>query len=268
LKAKNNNKMKFYLMWANHNATPLWDKRISSMDIETVIWDAAICRAEFEKIAKRHIEKYFKLPNYYRIEDKPVFMIYDTPNFIKGMGSVEAARDALEWFRGEARAAGLAGLHLQMTMWSETSLNLTGVDGGKDMDAYKLISALGYDSISHYQFVHFANMDQSYPDIVKEVGAEWKKLDAKAGAPYFPHISIGWDNNPRFNTFAPGVVKDNTPANVEAGLRMAKAYADAHPNQPALITINSWNEWTETSYLEPDNLFGYGYLEAVRRVFR
>ena len=48
---------------------------------------------------------------------------------------------------------------------------------------------------------------------------------------------------------------------------MAKEYADAHPGQPPLVTINSWNEWTETSYLEPDDLNGYGYLEAVRRVF-
>lgn len=30
---------------------------------------------------------------------------------------------------------------------------------------------------------------------------------------------------------------------------------------------NSWNERTETSYLEPDDLSGYGYLEAVKRVF-
>jgi hypothetical protein len=36
---------------------------------------------------------------------------------------------------------------------------------------------------------------------------------------------------------------------------------------PKLITINSWNEWTEGSYLEPDAVNGFGYLEAVRRVF-
>ena len=55
---------------------------------------------------------------------------------------------------------------------------------------------------------------------------------------------------------------------VRKALRAAKDYADRHPLQPKLITINSWNEWTESSYLEPDDLHGYGYLEAVRRVFK
>jgi hypothetical protein len=36
----------------------------------------------------------------------------------------------------------------------------------------------------------------------------------------------------------------------------------------SLITVNSWNEWTETSYLLPDNVNGYGYLEAIKRVFK
>ncbi len=48
---------------------------------------------------------------------------------------------------------------------------------------------------------------------------------------------------------------------------MAKAYLEAHPVLQPLVTINSWNEWTETSYLEPDNIYGYGYLDAIKRVF-
>ena len=38
-------------------------------------------------------------------------------------------------------------------------------------------------------------------------------------------------------------------------------------DQAADHGINSWNEWTETSYLQPDNVNGYGYLEAVKSVF-
>ena len=72
---------------------------------------------------------------------------------------------------------------------------------------------------------------------------------------------------PGFKRFGGAVTRNNTPANFEAALRMAKDYVDAHPNQPKLVTVNSWNEWTETSYLEPDDLYGYGYLEAVKRVF-
>ena len=62
-------------------------------------------------------------------------------------------------------------------------------------------------------------------------------------------------------------MKNNTPANFEKALRLAKDYVDAHPGQAPLITVNSWNEWTETSYLQPCTLYGYGYLEAVKKVF-
>ena len=89
----------------------------------------------------------------------------------------------------------------------------------------------------------------------------------KGSKPYFPHVSVGWDNNPRYVRFGGWVTKNNTPENFEKALRIAKEYADNHPEQPPLITINSWNEWTETSYLEPDDLYGYGYLEAVKKVF-
>ena len=88
--------------------------------------------------------------------------------------------------------------------------------------------------------------------------------------PYFPHVSIDWDPNPRYPLEHPAqhVVHGVTPQKFEDFLRRAKAYADAHPAQPPLVTINAWNEWAEGSYLEPDTEHRYAFLKAVRRVFK
>ncbi len=265
LKAKNRGRMKFYLMWANHDAGTLWDKRISG-SVDAVVWRGAQDREEFARATDRIIEKYFTRPEYYTIDGKPVFMIYDVPNLVRGLGGADETKKALARFREACVKAGLPGLHLQFTMWSEHAMNLSGADGGKDVPAAGF-SGLGFDSCSHYQFVHFTDIDRDYPEILTDVEKEWKRLDETLPFPYFPHVSVGWDNNPRFHAFRPGVMKNCTPENIEKALRMARAYADSHPEQPPLITVNSWNEWTETSYLEPDDLYGYGYLEAVRRVF-
>jgi hypothetical protein len=37
---------------------------------------------------------------------------------------------------------------------------------------------------------------------------------------------------------------------------------------PKIVFLSSWNEWTEDHVLLPDTVYGYSYLEAVRRVFR
>ena len=265
LKAPNCNEMKFYLMWANHDALALWDKR-NSEDGKTVIWQGSQTMNEFKRAMKRVISRYFTLPNYYTIDSKPVFMIYDVPKLVEGLGGLKEAREAIQWFREECVRQGLPGLHLQFTMWSERATNLSGVDAGKDIPASRF-GELGFDSCSHYQFVHFTDIDRNYEDVLPDVAAEWERLDREFPIPYFPHVSVGWDNNPRYINFRPGILRNCTPENIEKALRMAKAYADAHPSQPPLITINSWNEWTESSYLLPDDLHGYGYLEAIRRVF-
>lgn len=60
LKAKNRNKMKFYLMWANHDVLNLWDTRLASVNENNVIWQGKVGREEFEKICHRNIEMFFK----------------------------------------------------------------------------------------------------------------------------------------------------------------------------------------------------------------
>ena len=266
LKAKNNGKMKFYLMWANHNAGMTWDKRNAGQTEDAIIWDGAVNRAEFERAMTRVIEKYFHLPNYYTIDGKPVFMIYDVPNLVRGLGGVDQTISAIEWLREACVKRGLPGLHLQFTMWNEKALNLSGVDAGRDISPFAY-NTIGFDSCSHYQYCHFANINRPYEQVMPDVVKEYERLEKALPFPYFPHVSVGWDNNPRFQGFSAGVMTNCTPENIENALRQAKAYVDRHPEQPPLVTINAWNEWTETSYLEPDDLYGYGYLEAIKRVF-
>ncbi len=267
LKAPNKDKMKFYLMWANHNVENYWDTRIAKYGGENIIWRGGVDREEFEKICKRNIEMFFKQPNYYKIDGKPVFMIYEVTTFIEGIGGVDKAIDALKWFRQEVKKAGFPDLELQFTMWN-SQFNYSGVDAAKassDSPRDAFIRRLGFNSMSHYQFCHFANVDQDYEKVLEEVYPEWDRLEKEFTIPYYPHISIGWDNSPRTGESA--VTRENTPERFEGALRKAKAWVDARPKLHPLITINSWNEWTETSYLEPDDLYGYGYLEAVKKVF-
>ncbi len=266
LQADNVDKMKFYLMWANHDVLNLWDTRLAQFNENNVIWTGKVDRDEFEKICKRNIEKYFKHPQYYKIDGKPVFMIYDIPQLIAGLGGIEQTADALKWFKEEVKRAGFPGLELQLTMWS-INVNYSGFDGSKSQNPENdFIKKLGFTSATHYQFAHFANVDEEYMKIMEQVQREWVRIDSVFDLVYYPHISVGWDNSPR--TVRSAVVKNNTPENFEKALRMARDYVDSHPDQAPLVTINSWNEWTETSYLMPCNVFGYGYLEAVKKVFK
>lgn len=265
LKANNNDCMKFYLMWANHDANDTWDIRLSGAG--TLIWDGKLDRVEFERVCDRVIERYFHLPNYYTIEGSPVFMIYDLSNLINGLGGMDNTKRALDWFRERAVAAGLPGLHLQCALWGENALNISGVDSSRDFSQRHAVKSLGFDSGTHYQYVHFTDISRSYTDIMLDVIREWKRVESSYGMPYFPHVSLGWDNNPRFQKTLHDVIMGNTPEEIRKAFQLAKDYADTHPSQVPLITVNSWNEWTESSYLQPDTLYGYGYLDAVRDVF-
>ncbi|MBR5508237.1 MAG: glycoside hydrolase family 99-like domain-containing protein [Clostridia bacterium] len=265
LKAPNSDKMKFYLMWANHDANYTWDKRNSDGFGDT-IWQGKADRQQFEIIGKRWLENYFTKDNYYKIDNKPVISIYEMNNFVNGLGGIDGAIDAMNWLNEESKKYGFDGIHFQFVRWNGEMESITGVDGQVMVTDSNLVSKMGFSSLTHYQFVHFTDMDRDYVEILEDAKKEWKKAKDEYDILYFPHVSIGWDNNPRYKEYRVGVTKNNTPENFEKALRAVKDFADE--SGVSLITINSWNEWTETSYLEPDSKYGYGYLEAVKKVFK
>lgn len=271
LKARNNSRVKFYLMWANHDVNQIWDKRNADDAFtgrnDSIIWRGSIERPEFEKVARRWIEKYFKQPTYYQINGKPVLMIYDLANFVQGMGGVAKAKDALDWFRQETVKAGFAGLELQVALRQESPHPLVNIPGEKVGTQAEVIKELAFDSTTHYQFAHILDMNRNYEDIARDAAAAWDRDDKRYTGTYYPQVSVGWDASPRAKQYVGAVVKNNTPEQIERAMAKAKAFIDARPERAPLIVVNSWNEWTETSYLEPDDKYGYGYLEAIKRVF-
>lgn len=265
LKAKNTNDMKFYLMWANHDHTSYLDP--ANPDKSKVYWYGGVDRKTFEGMVAHIIKDYFKKPNYYKINGEPVFNIYELSTFINGMGGAEKSKEALDYFRKKTIEAGFPGLHLQATLWGNIPSTLQGVPGDRVQTQNGTLEYFGFASMTNYQWVHLVTPGGDYIPWADKAISNWAKWDTSFKIPYFPHVSIGWDSNPRFPEGTQGLVVNNKPAYFQIYLQKAKEYVDKHPDQPRLITINAWNEWAEGSVLEPDVKNGFGYLEAVKHVF-
>jgi len=264
LRARGNRNMKFYLMWANHTANSYWDREES--DKSKVYFRGETSPEVFEEFCSHLIEDYFSKPNYYRIDGKPVFAIYELSTFINGMGGLEQARAELDWLDKKCEEAGLGGIHLQAILWGAIPESLSAVPGDMSSTKDNTVKYLGFDSLTNYQWCHLVPLKE-YEEWGNEAVAKYEEFDGSFSIPYFPHVSVDWDNNPRFPGPARPAVSGVTPMKFRKFLQKAKEYSDAHPEQAPLITINAWNEWSEGSYLEPDTEFGYGFLEQIRDVF-
>jgi hypothetical protein len=263
LGATNNGKANFYIMWANHDVPGnMWNHYRYKTD--SLIWHGDVDWENYKIIVKRVINQYFNRPNYLKINGRPVFSIYSLSNLVEGFnGKLEETRKALDYFREEVKKAGFPGLHLQLIGGEK---NGEPCFYGMDIPVPEIIKALDVNSVSMYNMAGIR--DEDYLKYGEHAVVLRKGWDTILDVPFFPCVSIGWDNTPRYPQYGKEriVHYHNTPQSFGAYLQKAKEYAVSHPNQPKLIIINAWNEWVEGSYLEPDMKWGYGYLEAVKKV--
>ncbi|RYX81652.1 hypothetical protein EON83_22910 [bacterium] len=277
LKAKNRNKLKFALMWANHDWYDIHPYHRGTP--QKLLYPGKVDQKAFDRVCDHVIKDYFLQPNYWKIDGKPYFSFYDLQNLINSFGSAEAARVALDGFRAKAVAAGLPGIHINAVMWGNTIL-----PGEQAPADYKrLVQLLGFDSTTSYVWLHHVGLPQQQTDFTvarDQYLNYWeraKKDMDEINVPYFPNVSMGWDSSPRaaqeqeFGNFGypfTNTISGNTPERFKVALQMTKDRLLAQPKGPRILNINCWNEWTEGSYLEPDTINKYGYLEAVRDVFK
>lgn len=70
---------------------------------------------------------------------------------------------------------------------------------------------------------------------------------------------VAWDNTARNRNGI--VIKGATPEKFEHYMKILLEKESAMD----MVVINAWNEWAEGAYLEADEKYGYGFLEALQR---
>ena len=274
MRAENMERIKFGLMWANHDWLDIHPWKRSTPPY--TLLRGTVSRSAFDAATDHIIQCYFAHPSYWRVDGGLYFSIYELMRLVQGLGGIDATRAALVDFRQRTRAAGLGELHLNAVVWGVQLL--PGETAIRDPN--EMLDRLGLDSVTSYVWVHHTRLD-TFPDVdymgyAERAMADWPKFTEEFRLPYWPNVTMGWDSSPRTvqsdgfeevgYPYTP-VLTGNTPLAFRAVLQRAKIFLDRRTSQSKILTINAWNEWTEGSYLEPDTVYGMAYLEAIRAVF-
>jgi lipopolysaccharide biosynthesis protein len=235
----------FCLCWANEPWSRRWDGRphdVLQAQTYSTADDIEHIRSLLPALADQRA---------ITIDGKAVFVIYQAQDL------PDPARTVDIW-REEVDRAGLPGLYLLTVE--------TGWDAGWDA------TALGFDAKILFQ-PQFSVLDQVPtlfvgPETMRVYDYEtaWRALADPEPAPYkrFETVCARWDNSPRQG--ANGVVLHrSTPEGYGEWLATAISRTADQPPDEQIVFVNAWNEWAEGAHLEPDQLYGRGYLEATRR---
>lgn len=274
LRAPNRDRLRFALMWANHDWIDIHPAKRGVPPHRH--FEGRIRPETWDVLTDHAIADLFAQPNYWKPGGKPYFSIYELNTFLDSFGGPDGAAEAVDRFRAKAVAAGFPGIHLNAVVWAIPVL--PGERGVPDPKA--VVERLGVQSVTSYVWIHhvplefpampYARCQAAYEEVRDEAA------DRYAPVPYHPNVTMGWDASPRTvqaDRYEPvgypfmGTLGGNTPAAFRAALESARDWCARRGGDEPVVTINAWNEWTEGSYLEPDTVNGHAYLEAVRDVF-
>lgn len=279
LHAPNKDRLKFALMWANHDWVDLHPLKRSADPYAdaSLLYPGAVTPDTFETIMDHCLETYFRHPSYWLIDGSPYFSFYALTKLMEGFGSLHETRRLLDIFRAKVRAAGFPDLHLNAVVWDNPILPGEAAPS----DPAEVVDALGFDSVTSYVWIHHYASAKAFPELdYRELRdaylRHWDEAEGKFACPYYPNVTVGWDASPRTvqsdifeNLGYPYmyVVKGSSPEQFKEALRLVRERIACSDLPHPFVTVNAWNEWTEGSYLEPDTHHCMGHLEALREVF-
>lgn len=272
LKAEGNEDFEFSVMWCNHDA--IYSHPSPRLIVAPVLKSGAVNEEAFIRITNDFINKYFVKPNYMRIDGKIMFTIYNMEKLIRELGGVGELKRILADFRQRVRDKGLGEMHLctvpaimEDAIPDKRKINDLLVELGVDEGVrywWDCKDPTGNDTRISYEYEEFI-----------EKGAENIEDDLKYyNFPVSLHVMGGIDQSPRtiqseiyenINLYPwYAICHGCTPELYGKAFRMVKGYADRGQNKGHFMTV-IWNEWTEGNYLEPDERYGYGMLEEIKK---
>ena len=258
-KARYRKYLKWYMMYANHNQP------------------GAHSTEDQIAVTKYWIDNYFKTPEYYKIDGKPVVCYWSVDNLDKdfiaeaeergeklGMNAFEGVRRALAISEKMAKEAGLPGIHWQI-MWSNTAYDPVFTYGTRDAG---FSSSISYGIIKEARYLApkaAAKAEGITYDMVMEAMPKlWTTKAVQTELPWWLPIPTGWDDRPR--SFAKAqVIRDRTPEKFGAVCREARVFCEK--NGLKHVVIHPVNEWQEGSYIEPNEEYGFAMYDALRDAF-
>jgi len=271
LHARNRRKVKFALMWANHH----WADYFPPPFAKT--WNSWLpsrhTPADWNRVVEYCAGNYFSQPNYWRVDGKLFFSLFEPARFVRELGGPEKARRVLAATNRILTRRKLPPLHLNAMLWEPEPVGDLKAAGFSSTTTYNITAT---DSVP-------GNFTMDYRDLIVSHEKHWAKF-AGTPLPHCPTVTIGWDCTPRCVKDLPWpfpadprtgkhdypylpVVVGNTPALFGALCDKARARCLETQPSPNAVFVNAWNEWTEGSMLLPEKRYGLGYLKALKAAF-
>jgi lipopolysaccharide biosynthesis protein len=263
----------FCLSWANET----WSKRWDGRDHHILIQQTHIPTKERWKLHYDYLIKAWTDPRAIKVDGKPVFVIYRPQR-------IDKIDDMLAFWRELALKDGLPGLYFIFQKQYElpTSSCLNSFDALFQFQPFEAVSSPSFNkkSIRHSPlFRLIRSLPERYQDMLRGLRAKfvreltfhdydevWRKIvehrpDAKLTT--FPGAYVDWDNAARYKKRAT-IYREASPQKFGEWLNILLSTMPQRNLPENFIFLNAWNEWAEGAYLEPDERYGYEYLEALK----
>lgn len=266
LQAANRRRLRFALMWANHDWADYFPAPFDKQ------WNWLLPQrysvTDLLRLIDYGAEHYFGEDHYWQVDGRLFFSIFDPARFLAGLGGPAAAREALAAVDERLASHSLPAMHWNAMVRSPEPVAELRQAGFHSTTCYNVATS-GKVSPA---------LTEQYGDVMDAHRDLWSRM-ADTDLPHCPVVTMGWDVTPRCETSVPWpfppasrsgrhdypygpVVLGNTPDRFAALCREA---ARAAPDSRAFaVFLNAWNEWTEGCYLLPERRTGMAYLEAVR----